>query len=123
MTDPMTDLWGNPTHILEWSRVDCTGDVQRFDDHETMARRYEELVRQEPMAIFIVASAFDAAGPRPVARFRRDVDGSLELLSDERRARASYLCAGAQARHERRYGQHAIAAAAPNDAAVPEPRA
>lgn len=108
MIDLLDAVWGNPTHVIEWSRVDGTSDVQRFTSRDAMTKRYDELVASEPEAIFVVSVALDGDVARPVARFRRDVDPSITVLSTERQDRARYLCASAQSRHERRYGDLAL---------------
>jgi len=110
MMDLLDAVWGSPSHIVEWSRVDGTSDVQRFTSQDAMTSRYDELVASEPEAIFVVSVALDGGVARPVSRFRRDTDPSIALLSTERQDRAKYLCAGAQSRHERRYEGAAIIA-------------
>jgi len=118
MTDFMQELYGSPTHVVEWRNVDGTGDVQRFEDAEMMAARYQELTTGDPTTIFVVAIATTPDQGRPLARFRRDMAPSLSMLSQERRPRARYLCAGAQAQHEKRHGELATRKSTPQDVFV-----
>lgn len=105
----MTDTFLRPwDHCLEIQRVDCTSDVERFESADAMRARYDAVVADEPEIVFAVA----IADRRPVALFRRDGHPSLVSLSPERQRRAAYLCAGAQARHARRWGDAAIGLAA-----------
>lgn len=118
MDDLMQKLYGSPTHVVEWRNVDGTGDVQRFDDAEAMAARYQELTTGDPTTIFVVAIATSPDQGRPLARFRRDMTPSLSMLSKARRDRARYLCAAAQTRHEKRHGELAIRKCSMQDAFV-----
>jgi hypothetical protein len=104
-TDSFFRPWEN---YVEIQRVDGTGDVERFDDPAAVRARYDAIVAGEPEIVFVAA----IKERRPVAAFRRDGHSSLLVLSDARQKRAQYLCASAQARHRRRYGDAAIEAAA-----------
>ncbi|MFZ3482109.1 hypothetical protein [Sphingomonas sp. 3-13AW] len=91
-------------HWIDIQRVDGTGDVERFMDPARMRARFSSIVANEPEIVFVTA----VQDLRPIARFRRDAHPSLRALSEERQRRALYLCSGAQARHERRYGEVAL---------------
>lgn len=102
--EPLDAFFRPWNHCVEIQRVDCTSDVERFDDAAAMQARYDRIVEEEPEIVFVVG----VADRRPVSAFRRDGHPSILSLSPERQKRSVYLCAGAQSRHVRRYGDAAI---------------
>ncbi len=106
--EPLDAFFRPWNHRIEIQRVDCTSDVERFDDPDMMRARYDDIVANEPEIVFVAG----IAERRPVSVFRRDGHPSILALSPERQKRSVYLCIGAQSRHARRYGDAALVAAA-----------
>lgn len=108
MPGTILDGLGAEPFRIELLRSNGTSDVERFNDHAAMERRYGSIVDGDRKTIFAVAVTVIDGTAYPMGRLRRDQDADLAVATTSVQRRLKRLCAGAQATHERRYGDLAI---------------